>query len=129
MSNIKFNEEADSIYDVDFFKWLRENNKLDLYEAMLDTIEDFRDMKLNLKAQKEIELLKEQYNLEKMGENTSECKRSETWNKIYSIVCQLKLKESDGDDRMDKPSCTTEIEQLFNKLFITHTKSTKSINK
>lgn len=67
MSNIKFNEEADSIYDVDFFEWLLENNKLDLYEAMLDTIEDFRDMKLNLKAQKEIELLKEQYNLEKNG--------------------------------------------------------------
>ena len=34
-------------YDINFFKWLRENNKLDRYEAMLDTIEDFRDMKLN----------------------------------------------------------------------------------
>ena len=114
-------------YDNDFFEWLRKKNKLDLYEAMLDTIEDFRDMELNLKAQKEIEQLKEQYNLEKMMENTSECKRSETWNKIYSIVNQLQLKESDGDDRIDKSSCTTEIELLFNKLFIIHTKSTKSI--
>ncbi len=116
-------------YDINFFKWLHENNKLDRYEAMLDTIEDFRDMELNLKAQKEIKQLKEQYNLEKMEENTSECKRSDTWNKIYSIVSQLRLKELDGDDSMDKPSCTTELELLFNKLFITYTKSTKSNGK
>lgn len=116
----------ENTYDINFFEWLRKNNNLDKYEAMLDTIEDFMDMELNLKAQKELKQLKEQYNLEKMGENSSECKRSETWNKIYSIVSQLQLKESDGDDNMDKPSCTTELEQLFNKLFIINTKSTKS---
>ena len=57
----------------------------------------------------------------------TKCKRSDTWNKIYSIVNQLQLKESEGDDSMDKPSCTTELELLFNKLFIIYTKSTKSI--
>ena len=128
MSNIKFNEEAVGIYSNDFFEWLRGNDKLNRYEAMLDTIEDFRDIELNLKAQKELEQLKEQYNLEKMEGNTSECKRSKTWNKIYSIVGQLQLRESDGDDSMDKPSCTTELEQLFNTLFITHTKATKLIS-
>ena len=118
-------------YDINFFKWLRENNKLDRYEAMLDTIEDFRDMELNLKAQRGIRQLKEQYNLEKMGENTSECKRSDTWNQIYFIVNKLELKQKDfGEyDGFDKPSCTTELELLFNKLFITHTKSTKSNGK
>lgn len=113
-------------YDINFFEWLRKNNNLDKYEAMLDTIEDFRDMELNVKAQKEIEQLKEQYKLEKMEENISECRRSKIWNEIYSIVNQLQLKESNGEDRMDKPSCATELEHLFNKLFIINTKKTKS---
>ena len=55
----------ENIYDINFFEWLRKNNKLDLYEAMLDTIEDFRDMELNLNAQNELGKLKKQYNLEK----------------------------------------------------------------
>ena len=95
---------------------------------MLDTIEDFRDMELNIKAQKEIEQLKERYKLEKMEENISKCRRSRTWNEIYSIVNQLQLKESNGDDRIDKPSCVTELEILFNKLFIINCNKAKSIN-
>lgn len=55
----------ENTYDINFFEWLRKNNNLDKYEAMLDTIEDFRDMELNLKAQNEIQQLKEQYKLEK----------------------------------------------------------------
>ena len=58
-----------------YFEWLKSNSKLNLYEALLDTIEDFRDMELNIKAQKEIEQLKERYKLEKMEEN-----RFELWN-------------------------------------------------
>lgn len=61
-----------------------------------------------------------------MKEHVSRIKRSAIWHEIYNIIKELKLAEPNGDDNMDKPSCTTELEQLFNKLFITNTKSTKS---
>jgi len=112
------------MYDTDFFEWLRKNNKLDKYEAMLDTIEDFKDLELNLKASSELDELKQQYKLHKI-ENGQGIKRSNIWKQIYEIVTQLELKECDCD-RMDKPSCTTELELLFNKLFISETKATKS---
>jgi hypothetical protein len=58
-------------------------------------------------------------------ENEQLVKRSNIWKQIYEIVNQLELKECDYD-RMDKPSCVTELELLFNKLFISETKATKS---
>lgn len=63
-----------------------------------------------------------------MEENISKCRRSKTWNEIYLIVNQLQLKESNVDDGMDKPSCVTELEILFNKLFIVNYNKVKSIN-
>ncbi len=112
------------MYDTDFFEWLRKNNKLDRYEAMLDTIEDFTNIELNLKPNSELDELKQQYKLHKM-ENEQAVKRSIIWKQIYEIVNQLELKECDYD-RIDKPSCTTELELLFNRLFISETKATKS---
>lgn len=54
----------------------------------------------------------------------SNVNRSEIWTQIYSIVNQLELKESISDT-IDKPSCTTELEKLFNILLISHTQTTK----
>ena len=48
-----------------------------------------------------------------MKENSNNLKRSPLWYQIYDIVNQLELKEQGDYDRMDKPSCVTEIENLF----------------
>lgn len=52
--------------------------------------------------------------VEVKDEQKSECKRSDIWNKIYSIINKLKIKSSNDGDQYDKPSCATDIEELFN---------------
>lgn len=47
--------------DSRFFEWLRSINKLDLWEALLDTVEDFSDIAHNLRAWKEIHIIEEQW--------------------------------------------------------------------
>ena len=63
-----------------------------------------------------------------MEEYKSEVERSMVWKQIYEIVNNLELEKNDFD-QMDKPSCTTELELLFNKLFISELKATKSYGK
>lgn len=45
----------------DFFNWLRRNEKLDLYEAMLDISEDISDLEYRHQALEGIEKLKEEF--------------------------------------------------------------------
>ena len=50
-----------------------------------------------------------------MNEKSNNTKRSELYNKIFAVVSQLKLADTNGNDAVDHPSATHEIEQIFLK--------------
>lgn len=64
-----------------------------------------------------------------MEEYAVQTNRSIVWREIYNVLKELDLAESNGDDRMDKPSCATELELLFNKLFLVEINKTKHRSK
>lgn len=48
-------------YNSKFFEWLNSTDKLNLWEALLDTIEDFSDLSQNIRANDEISKIKKEY--------------------------------------------------------------------
>lgn len=58
----------------------------------------------------------------KSAETSQGIKRSELWEKIYSIIDRLILAEIEGDG-YDKPSITTELEKMLNKEYASQFKT------
>lgn len=104
-----------------FFEWLVENKKIDLYEAMLDTEEDFTEQLRRFEATADIEKLKEEFikQLPKKVEISfsdvpDKVRRSDLFTKILNVVDKIPRADC-VEDAPDGLSVAYELEQLFNR--------------